>query len=185
LVSHRFALVRVLGPLNLGQIRPRATAELALKKKSVRYYESQLDSRILPALGSICLCSLSRAQIEGLLSDLRRKGESGSTIRSFVQRFRPSCSRLWSAAISTRIRRMASVAVTVAEKPSARYYTPALIQEVLPDLSEPCRTVVLVAVHSSITITQRYVHQSVELLHGSNCTSPSSLGCWARITRER
>src|ERR1700739_2953065 len=83
-----------LGPLNLGLLRPQATmtledfvrvewkpnAELALKKKSVSYYESQLDSRILPALGSICLCSLSRAHIEGLLSDLRRKGETGTTL---------------------------------------------------------------------------------------------------------
>ena len=47
-----------------------AGAELALKKRSVSYYESQLDGRILPALGSICLFNLSRAQIEGLLSDL-------------------------------------------------------------------------------------------------------------------
>jgi hypothetical protein len=70
-----------LGPLNLGQLRPQATmtlsdfvrkewkpnAELALKKKTVSYYEFQLDTRILPALGSICLCSLSRAHVEGVL----------------------------------------------------------------------------------------------------------------------
>ena len=162
----RQVLQERLGPLNLGQIRPQATmtladftrlewkpnAELALKKKSLSYYESQLDGRILPALGSTCLCSLSRAQIEGLLSDLRRKGESGPILRGV----RATISTVLQSAVERgylnqnpahgiRLRNTRGRA-------ERRYYTPALIQKLLTELSEPCRTVVTVAVLTGLRI---------------------------------
>jgi integrase len=154
-----------LGPLNLGQRRPQAmtfadfarvewkpNAELALKRKSVSYYESQLESRILPALDSICLCSLSRAQIEGLLSDLRRKGDTGMTLRGV----RATISTVLRCAVERgyldqnpahgiRLRGTSGRA-------ERRYYGPAEIQKLLPALSEPCRTVVALAVLTGLRI---------------------------------
>ncbi len=162
----RQVLQERLGPLNLGQRRPQATmtladfvrvdwkpnAELALKKKSVSYYESQLDSRILPALGSICLCNLSRGQIEGLLSDLRRKGDTGTTLRGV----RATMSTVLRSAVERgylnqnpahgiRLRGSGG-------KAERRYYGPAEIQKLLPELSEPCRTVVALAVLTGLRI---------------------------------
>jgi len=154
----RQALQERLGPLNLGLLRPQATmtledfvrvewkpnAELALKKKSVSYYESQLDSRILRALGSVCLCSLSRAHIEGLLSELRRKGETGTTLRgvraTISTVLRSAMERGYlnqNPAHGIRLRGTGSRA-------ERRYYGPAEIQKLLPELSEPCQTVVAV-----------------------------------------
>lgn len=162
----RQVLQERLGPLNLGLLRPQATmtledfvrvewkpnAELALKKKSVSYYESQLDSRILPALGSICLCSLSRAHIEGLLSDLRRKGNTGTTLRgvraTMSTVLRSAMERGYlnqNPAHGIRLRGTGGRA-------ERRYYGPAEIQKLLPELSEPCRTVVAVAVLTGLRI---------------------------------
>jgi integrase len=159
-------IAKRLGPLNLGLQRPQATmtladfvlkewkptAELALKKKSVSYYESQLDSRIVPALGSVCLCSLNRAQIEGLLSELRRKGDTGSTLRGV----RATMSTVLRSAVERgyldqnpahgiRLRGTGGRA-------ERRYYGPVEIQKLLPELSEPCRTVVAVAVLTGLRI---------------------------------
>ena len=102
----RNILQEKVGPLNLGARRPQATmtlsdfvqaewkpnAGLALKRSSVRYHKSQLDSRILPALGSTCLCNLSRTEIEALLSDLRRKAIRELRSAAFEQRSQPCCS---------------------------------------------------------------------------------------------
>ena len=162
----RQVLQERLGPLNLGQRRPQATmtladfvrvewkpnAGLALKRSSVRYYESQLDSRILPALGSIYLCSLSRAQIEGLLSDLRRKGNPGATVRGV--RATPS-TVLQSAAERGYLDRNPAHGIRLREtgaKAARRFYSPAQIQKLLPELSEPCLTVVTVAVLTGLRI---------------------------------
>jgi hypothetical protein len=47
---------------------------LAVKKSSMRIYGFQLDRHILPALGSMPLRDINRAQIEVCLSDMKRKG---------------------------------------------------------------------------------------------------------------
>lgn len=155
-----------LGPLNLGQFRPRATmtladfvrlewkpnAELALKKKSVSYYEFQLDTRILPALGSLCLCNLNRTHIEGVLSGLRRKGDAGSTLRGV----RATVSTVLQAAVERGfLDRNPAHGIRLRNtggRAERRYYGPADVQRLLPKLSEPCRTVVLIAVLTGLRI---------------------------------
>ena len=155
-----------VAPLNLGQRRPQSMmtladfvraewkpkADLALKKSSVRYYQNQLDSRILPVFGSTCLYSLSRAQIEGLLSDLRRKGCAGGTVRGV----RASLSTVLQSAVERGFLdqnpahgiRIRATGGTVERK----HYSPTQIQKLLPELSEPCRTVVMVAVLTGLRI---------------------------------
>jgi integrase len=130
----------------------KPNAELALKKKSVSYYENQLDSRILPALGAVSLCSLSRAHIEALLSELRRKGDTGSTLRGV----RAMASTVLQAAVEHNyVDRNPAHGIRLRNtemKAERRYYAPADIQKLLPKLSEPCRTVVLTAVLKGLRI---------------------------------
>ncbi|HZQ66872.1 MAG TPA: site-specific integrase [Terriglobales bacterium] len=147
----------------------RPNAALALKRSSVRYYSSQLDTRILPALGSVSLCSLSRAQVEGLLSDLKRKGYPGSTLRGV----RATISTVLQAAVERgfletnpahgiRLRNEES-------RKARRFYTPAQVRQLLMELAEPCRTIVAVAVLTGLRIGEilglRW--KRVNLLHGT------------------
>jgi len=130
----------------------RPNAELALKRSSVRYYGFQLERHISPALGSIGLCDLSRAQIEGCLSGLRQKGHAGSTLRGV----RATLSTVLQAAVERgyleknpahgiRIREMNA-------KPARRFYSPVQVRQLFTDLAEPCRTVVLLAVLTGMRI---------------------------------
>jgi len=59
----------------------RPKAELALRKSTVKYYNSQLDKRLIPAFASRSLCNLDRMQVEGLLSNLKQNGHAIATIR--------------------------------------------------------------------------------------------------------
>ena len=176
-------LRRRVSPLNQGQRRPLATmtladfvqvewkpnADLALKRSSVRYYQSQLDGRILPVLGCTCLCDVSRAQIEKLLSDLRRNGYPGATIRGV----RATISTVLQAALERgyldgnpahgiRLR-------DTGRKAQRRFYSPAQIQKLLPELVEPCRTVVTVAVLTGLRIGEILAlrWKRVDLLRGT------------------
>ena len=135
-----------VGPLNLGVRRPQATmtladfvqtewkpnAGLALKRSSVRYYQAVLDSRILPALGSISLCNLSRTQIEALLSDLRRKGHPGATVRGV----RATLSTVLRSAVERgHLDRNPAHGIRLREtggKVERRFYTPTQIHKLLP-----------------------------------------------------
>ena len=114
--------------------------------------ESQLDGRILPALGSICLCNLSRAQIEGLLSDVRRKGQSGSTLRGV----RATISTVLQSAVERGyLNQNPAHGIRLRDtrgKTELRYYTPDVIQKLLPVVLKPCRTVVTVAVLTGLRI---------------------------------
>jgi integrase len=151
---------------NQGQRRPQATmtladfvrvewrpnAELALKKSSVRYYDFQLERYISPALGSNSLCDLSRAQIEACLSNLRQKGHTGPTLRgvraTFSTVLRTVVERGYlekNPAHGIRIRETNA-------KPPRRFYTPVQVRQLLRELAEPCRAVVLLAVLTGMRI---------------------------------
>ena len=162
----RAILQERVGTLNQSQRRPQATmafeefvrvqwrpnAELALKKSTVKYYGSQLDRHIFPALGSCSLCELSRGRIEALLSNLRQKGHASGTIRGV----RATLSTVLQAAVERgyldknqahgiRIR-------TTGTRIERRFYSPAQIRQLIPELAEPCRTVVLLAVLTGMRI---------------------------------
>ena len=60
----------------------KPNAMLRLRKSSMRIYGFNLDQHILPSLGDVSIRDISRAQIEGCLSGLQRKGYAVSTLRS-------------------------------------------------------------------------------------------------------
>src|SRR5262249_7255316 len=117
----------------------------------------------------ICLCSLSRAQIEGLLSDLRRKGYPGATVRGV----RATLSSVLQSAVERGyLDRNPAHGIRLREpsgKAERRFYTPAQIQKLLPELSEPCRTVVTVAVLTGLRIGEILAlrWKRVDLLRGT------------------
>jgi len=155
-----------VGTQNLSQRRPQAImpfeefvrmdwrpiAALALKKSAVKYYGFQLERHIIPALGSCSLCEISRARIEALLSNLRQKGHASGTLRGV----RATFSTVLQAAVERgyldknpahgiRIR-------TTGARLEHRFYSPAQIRQLLPELTEPCRTVVQLAVLTGMRI---------------------------------
>jgi integrase len=134
------------------RVQWRPNAELVLKRSSVRYYAFQLDRHISPALGSNSLCDLSRAQIEACLSNLRQKGHTGATLRGV----RATLSTVLQSAVERgyleknpahgiRIR-------GVDAKTERRFYSPVQVRQLLAALTEPCRSIVLLAVLTGMRI---------------------------------
>jgi integrase len=155
-----------VGTANQGQRRPQAfmtlsdfvravwkpNAELGLRKSSVRYYSFQLDRHILPELGPVALCDLSRARVESRLSNLKRKGHAGATIRGV----RATLSAVLEAAVEQQyLEKNPAHGIRIREtdtKRERRFYSPAEIRKVLAELAEPCRTIVLLAVLTGMRI---------------------------------
>jgi integrase len=163
--AHAILQERV-GALNRGQRRPQATmtladfarvewrpnAELALKKSSVRYYVFELDKHIFPALGTLSLCELGRGQIEACLSNLKQKGYTGATLRGV----RATLSTVLQAAVERGyLDKNPAHGIRIREadaKRERRFYSPAQVRQLLVELTQPCRTVVLLAVLTGMRI---------------------------------
>jgi integrase len=162
----RAVLQQRVGAVNQSHCRPKATmtfedfvrlewrpnAELALKRSSVKYYDFQLSRHVVPAFGSMLLCNLSRMQIEALLSNLRQKGHAVATIRGV----RATLSTVLQKAVeSGYLEKNAAHGIRIREtgaKEERRFYTPAQIRQLIPELTEPCRTVVLLAVLTGMRV---------------------------------
>jgi integrase len=130
----------------------RPNAGLALKESSVRYYDHLLERHILPAYGSHPLSELNRAGIESILANLRQKGHASGTLRGVRATF--------STVLKTAVERGyleknvahgIRIRSTVAKR-ERRHYSPAQVQQLLLHLTEPCRTVVHIAVLTGLRI---------------------------------
>jgi integrase len=172
-----------VGTVNQGQRRPQATmtladfvrvewkpnAELALKKSSVQYYSFQLDRHIIPRLGSISLCDLSRAKIEWCLLNLRQKGGASATLRGV----RATLSTVLQAAVERNYLEknpVHGIRIREAEnKQERRFYSPVQVRQLLAELTEPCRTVVILAVLTGMRIGEILAlrWKRVDLLRGA------------------
>ena len=130
----------------------RPNAALAVKKSTMKFYNFQLERHIIPAFGASSLGEVNRNRIESLLSKLREKGHASGTLRGV----RTTISTVLQSAVERdyleanpahgiRIRSMGV-------RPKPRFYTPSQIQKLLPELGEPCRTIVLVAVLTGMRI---------------------------------
>jgi integrase len=151
---------------NLNQRRPQAirpfaefareewkpNAALAIEKSTMKFYNFQLERHILPVFGSCSLNEVNRAQIESLLSKLRQKGHANGTLRGV----RTTVSTVLQCAVDRRyLDGNAAHGIrirTMGVKPKHRFYTPAQVQKLLPELTEPCRSVVQVAVLTGMRI---------------------------------
>jgi integrase len=130
----------------------KPNAALALKKSSMRIYGFQLERHIFPALGSMSLRDINRAQIEVCLSDMKRKGHATSTLRNIRATF---STVLQSAVERGFLTKNPAHGIRIREadtKPEPRFYSSAEIRRLLAVLPEPCRSVVAVAVLTGMRI---------------------------------
>ena len=148
------------------QLRPRATstlsefvraewkpnAELALKKSSMRIYSYQLEKHIVPTVGELPLRNVNVAQIEACLSRLKQKGHATSTLRSVRATF---ATVLRSAVKRGYIEKNPAHGVVIREgdsKKEWRFYSADQVRMLLNELTEPCASVVAVAVLTGMRI---------------------------------
>src|SRR5262249_32564103 len=130
----------------------KPNAALALKKSSMRIYSYQLEKHILPALGQLPVRDLNVAHIEACLSHLKRKGHATSTLRSVRATF---ATVLRSAVKRGYLGRNPAHGVCIREadsKKERRFYSPEETRKLLGALSEPCASVVSVAVLTGLRI---------------------------------
>ncbi len=125
---------------------------LALKPSSVRIYQFNLDKYVLPTLGSLRLFEVNRATIQHLLLALKHKGYASSTLHSI----RVTIARVLHAAVeSGYLERNPAHGIQIGSgepKKRCRVLEPEQMQKLLPQLPEPCRTVVLTAVLAGLRI---------------------------------
>ncbi len=130
----------------------KPNAALALRKSSMRIYFYQLEKHILPTLGEFSLRDIGVAHIEACLSKLKQKGHATSTLRSVRATF---ATVLRSAVKRGYIERIHAHGVCIREadsKKERRFYSPEQTRTLLGTLTEPCASVVLVAVLTGLRI---------------------------------
>jgi integrase len=125
---------------------------LALKPSSARIYQFNLDRYVIPTLGTLRLCDVSRATIQNLLLVFKRKGYSTSTLHGI----RVTVSKVLQTAVeSGYLERNPAHGIQIGDRQSKKpraFLTPSQVKSVLAKLTEPCRTVVLTAVLTGMRI---------------------------------
>jgi integrase len=127
-------------------------ALLALKTSSARIYQFNLDKYVIPTLGSLRLCDVSRATIQQALLTFKRKGYSTSTLHAI----RVTVSKVLQTAVeSGYLERNPTHGIKIGNRQSYTprvFLTPPQVKDLLVKLAEPCRTVVLTAVLTGMRI---------------------------------
>jgi integrase len=147
----------------------RPNAALALKRSTVQYYDHQLKRHILPAFGSYSISELNRGEIETVLSILRQKGHASGTLRGVRATF---STVLQTAVERGYVERNIAHGIRIRStgiRIQRRFYSPAQVQQLLPELQEPCRTVVQVAVLTGLRIGEILAlrWKRIDLLRGT------------------
>jgi|tagenome__1003787_1003787.scaffolds.fasta_scaffold20986559_7 integrase len=144
-------------------------AALTLKKSSMRIYGFQLERHIFPALGSMPLRVMNRAQIETCLSNMKQKGHATSTLRNI----RATFSTVLQAAVDHGfLEKNPAHRIRIREadtKKERRFYSSAEMRKLLAVLPEPCRSVVSVAVLAGMRIGEILAlrWKRIDLLRGT------------------
>jgi integrase len=129
-----------------------AGALLAVKPSSARIYRYNLDKYVMPAIGSLRLCDVSRAVIQQLLLSVKGKGYSNSTVHSV----RITLAKVLQTAVECRyLEHNPAHGIKIGSRESSKqrlFLEPKQIQGLLTALSEPCRTIVVAAVLTGMRI---------------------------------
>jgi hypothetical protein len=142
---------------------------LALKKSSMRIYGFQLEKHIFPTLGSLPLHGINRAQIEICLSGMKRRGHATSTLRNIRATFSTVLQYAVERGFLTE-NPAHGIRIREADtKKERRIYSSAEMRRLLAVLSEPCRSVVSVAVLTGMRIGEILAlrWKRIDSLHGT------------------
>lgn len=130
----------------------QADTLLALKASSVKYYNFHLERNVLPVIGSLRLCDVTRQVVKQVLLDRKKDGYSNSTLHGI----RLTLSKVFQAAVELGyLENNPASGIQLGERRPAedrKVLSPAEIRLLLTYLSEPCRTIVLVAVLTGLRI---------------------------------
>jgi integrase len=130
----------------------QAGALLALKPSSSRYYNFQLDKHVLPALGSLRLCDVSRPVIQQFLLDRKCKGYASSTVHGV----HTTLGKVLQAAVEHGyLETNPARGIQIGErepKQERKLLSLEQLQTLLVSLTEPCHTIVVVAVLAGMRI---------------------------------
>jgi len=155
-----------LRPINQGRQLPQSTMLFEqfvrlhwepvmnpmMKVSSARYYGIQIRCHVLPFFGSKCLCDITRVDVQVFLSEKRKQGFSGSSVHGM----RTALGKVLQAAVDWNLlEENPTRGIRLGDrmpKTPRLYLTPAEILRLLNSLSEPCRTLVLVAVLTGMRI---------------------------------
>jgi len=120
----------------------------------MRIYSYQLEKHILPTLGEFPVRNIGVAQIEACLSRLKQKGHATSTLRSVRATF---ATVLRSAVKRGHLEKNPAHGIVIREgdsKKERRFYSVDQVRMLLGVLTEPCASVVAVAVLTGIRIAR-------------------------------
>jgi integrase len=155
-----------LRPINQGRQLPQSTMLFGqfvgehwepvmnptMKASSARYYGIQIRCHLVPIFGSKRLCDISRMDVQFFLSEKRKQGFSGSSVHGM----RTALGKVLQAAVDWNLLEENPTRVIHLgdrmPKTQRLYLTPPQMVRLLSSLSEPCRTLVLVAVLTGMRI---------------------------------
>ncbi len=162
----RSLLQKRVSEINQGRHRPRPImtfekfakenwqpgAELALNTSSARIYQFNLDKYVMPVLGRMRLCDVTRGTIQHSLLTLKQKGYAPSTLHSI----RVTIAKVLQTAVdSGYLEHNPAQRIQIGERETNTprvFLTPSQIQSLLAKLEEPCRAVVLTAILTGMRI---------------------------------
>jgi integrase len=147
----------------------KPNAVLALKNSSMRIYSYQLERHILSTLGELPVRDLGIAHVEACLSKLKQKGHASSTLRSVRATF---ATVLRSAVKRGYLEKNPAHGVVIREgdsKKERRFYSVDQVRMLLGVLTEPCASVVAVAVLTGMRIGEILAlrWKRIDLLNGT------------------
>jgi integrase len=172
-----------LRPLNDGRQRPQSTmlfeqfvrerwepATLpTLKAGSSRYYGIMMRCHLVPAFKSRRLCDFTTVEIQSFVGQKRSQGFSGSSIHGM----RTVLSKVLQSAVDWKfLEQNPARGIRIGDRSPKKerlYLNPAEVRRLLAALSEPCRTLVLVAVLTGARIGEILAlrWKSIDFVHGT------------------
>ena len=168
-LSEREAHNRVgtlLRPINEGKYRPEATLTFGqflrecwepavvphLKPSSVHYYGKQIQNHLLPTFGEWRIKDITRAEVQRFLGQKRTQGFSGSSVHGM----RTALGKVLQAAVDwDYLEENSARGIRLGDRTPVReraYLLPDQLSPLLNSLSEPCRTLVVIAVLTGLRI---------------------------------
>ena len=168
-LSEREAHNRVgvlLRPINEGKYRPEATMTFGqfliecwesavvphLKPTSVRYSGKQIQRHLLPTFGGVRIKDITKAEVQRFLGQKRTHGLSGCSVHGM----RTALGKVLQAAVDWGyLDQNSARGIRLGDRTPVQeraYLLPDQLSPLLNSLSEPCRTLVVIAVLTGLRI---------------------------------
>ena len=162
----RNKLAVLIRPINEGKYRPEATMTFGqflkkcwepavvphLKATSVRYYGKQIERHLLPTFGEWRLKDITKEEVQRFLGQKRKQGLSGSSVHGI----RTALGKVLQAAVDWNyLEENSARGIRLGDRTPIQeraYLLPDQLALLLNSLSDPCRTLVVIAALTGLRI---------------------------------